>query len=290
MQTWCIYIDEAGSPYDNDQFQVIYAAICVPFNSQQKFLKSYLTIVDSLMDPSGGEIKYGPLLNHTDEEYREETERVCSELLECFFEIEGARIIQVKAIKRKMRKEDDELRAALFGKTLELCKESLPSDHSAMILHDELPPGNQQNALLQRFNRFNETSPTGLNFQNCVFAHSNENPLIQFADFVASICYRYYYFGKHEYKKKKKSRSLVNSLFRKIEAHPHSPPIVELSEPKGVKDTSRSKQASRLASKHNIDLSTAYNIVDKNITLEEVLRRKQTRAFSRSRGKRRKLD
>ena len=275
MQTWCIYIDEAGSPYANDQFQVIYAAICVPFNSQQEFLKSYPKIVNSLMDPSGSEIKYGPLFNHTDAMYQKETGLVSSELLTRFFQIEGAQIIGVKAIKKLMRKKNDDLRAALFGKTLELCKEFLPCDHSAMILHDELPPGNQQNALLEKFNRFNKDSPEGLSFQNCVFVQSNENPFIQFADFVASIYYRYYDFNKRTYKNRKKSKSLVDSLFQRIEAC--SPQVVELSEHRIIEGKPRRNQAFRFKSEYDIDIGTAYNIVDGNITLDEALRRKQDR-------------
>ena len=51
MQTWCIYIDESGVNEDNPEF--IYAAICVPFNSQQEFLKSYPKIVNPLVPISG---------------------------------------------------------------------------------------------------------------------------------------------------------------------------------------------------------------------------------------------
>ena len=287
MQTWCIYIDEAGSPYDKNQFQVIYAAICVPFNSQQNFLESYLRIVDSLIGISGGEIKYGPLLSRPDIMYQEETERVCSELLTRFFEIEGARIIRVKAIKKLMRKTNDDLRAALFRKTLELCKNSLPQDncamHRAMILHDELDNRDRQRVLLNTFNRFNKD----LSFQNCIFVHSNENPFIQFADFIASIYYRYYYFDKHKYKNKEKSKSLVTSLFEKIETHFPFSPIVELSEHQVIEGNQRRSQALQLASEHDIPPEIAYQIVDENITLDEVLQRKQTRAVRRRRAARR---
>ena len=66
MQTWCIYIDESGV---NDEPQFIYAAICIPFNSQQEFLKSYPKIVSPLIGRSNEEIKYGPLLNTPDSSY-----------------------------------------------------------------------------------------------------------------------------------------------------------------------------------------------------------------------------
>ena len=153
-----------------------------------------------------------------------------------------------------------------------------------------LPPGNQQNALLEKFNRFNRNSPIGLNFQNCVFVRSNENPFIQFADFVASIYYRYYYFDKHKYKDKKKSKSLVDSLFQRIEAHSPSPPIIELSEHKVVEGNPRREQALELVSEHDIDPATAYNIVDKNITLDEVLLRRQTRTRAARRRNENKSD
>ncbi|RKU09154.1 hypothetical protein C6503_21685 [Candidatus Poribacteria bacterium] len=136
MQTWCIYIDEAGVNKDNSQF--IYTAICVPFNSQQEFLKFYSQIVNPLVHISGREIKYGDILNTLDRHYREETKRICSSLLTRFFEIKDARIIRVKAIRKQMRAKGSDLRVALFRKTLECCKEFLPLDHHAIILHDEL--------------------------------------------------------------------------------------------------------------------------------------------------------
>lgn len=80
MKTWCIYIDESGGNEDNPEF--IYAAICVPFNSQQGFLKSYPGIVVPI---SGREIKYGPLLNTFDRHYREEIGQTCQALLTRFF-------------------------------------------------------------------------------------------------------------------------------------------------------------------------------------------------------------
>ena len=273
MQTWCIYIDESGVNPDNPQF--IYAAICVPFDIQQEFLKSYPEIVNPLVPISGGEIKYGHLLNNTDRNYREEIGQVCQSLLRCFFEIEDARIIRVKATRKQMRLKGGDLRVALFKKTLARCNEFLPPNHHAMILHDELDSRDIQRVLLDTFNSFNEDSPEGLNLHNCVFVHSNENPFIQFADFVASICYRYYYFQQTEYKDKRHCALLVDSLFKTIDKR--YPPIVELSEHKIVEGNSRRDQALQLASEHDIDLATAYNIVDKNITLAEVLRRKQDR-------------
>ena len=273
MQTWCIYIDESGVSREP---QFIYAAICVPFDNQQEFLKAYPEIVRPLVDISGREIKYGPLLNDFDRNYQEKSGEICQSLLKCFFDIEGAQIIRVKAIRKQIRLKGGDLRAALFKKTLEISKQSLPPDHQAMILHDELDNRNLQRALLDTFNNFNKDLPKGLNFQNCVFVHSNENPFIQFADFVASICYRYYYFqraGGEGYKDKQHCKLLVNSLFEAI--NKHSSPIVELSEHKVVEGSLRREQASQLVSEHEIDLATAYNIVDKNITLEEVLRRKQ---------------
>lgn len=199
--TWCIYIDESGGSREVPEF--IYVAICVPFNSQQQFLKDYPEIVKPLPH-SDKEIKYSPLLNKLDKYYREGTGRICKSLLTRFFDIEGAQIIRVKAIRKLMRAEGEELRRALFNKTLVLCNDALPSDRSAMILHDELPDGrDKQPGLLDTFNKFNsdkdsftdtEAPSFYLGFQNCVFVHSNENPFIQFADFVASICYRYYYF------------------------------------------------------------------------------------------------
>ena len=281
MQTWCIYIDESGVNEDNPEF--IYAAICIPFNSQQRFLRSYPKIVNPLVPISGGEIKYGPLLNNFDRNYREEIGQVCEALLTCFFEIEDARIIRVKAIRQQMRLRGGDLRAALFRKTLELCKDFLPRDHCAMILHDELDGRDQQRVLL---NAFNES----LRFQNCVFVHSNENPLIQFADFVASICYRYYYFQRteeykrKEYKYKKFCASLVDTLFKAIDER-HSP-IVELSEHQVIEGNPRREQALRLASEHDIDPATAYNIVDENITLSEVLRRKRAQTSTARRRRR----
>ena len=273
MPTWCIYIDESGVNEDNPEF--IYVAICVPFNSQQEFLKSYPQIVNPLVPTSGREIKYGPLLNEFDRNYREETEEICRALLASFFKIEDAGIIRVKAIRKKMRRKGGDLRLALFRKTLELCADPLPSNHRAMILHDELDSRGQQGELLDAFNRLNK-SPS---FQNCVFVHSNENPFIQFADFVASICYRYYYFQRteeykrKEYKYKKLCQSLVNTLFNEIDKR--YPPIVELSDHTVVKGKPRREQALQLAKEFDIDPATAYNIVDENITLTEVLRRKQ---------------
>lgn len=271
MQTWCIYIDELGV---NDEPQFIYATICVPFSSQQEFLKSYPEIVNPLVGISGREIKYGYLLNTFDRHYREEIEKICQALLTRFFEIKDAQIIRVKAIRKQMRAKGGDLRVALFNKTLVLCKDFLPLNHHAMILHDELDSRDQQRVLLDTFNRFNKD----LNFQNCVFVHSNENPFIQFADFVASICYRYYYFQQTEYKNKQHCASLVNSLFKAIDER--YLPIVELSEHTNVEGNPRRKQALQLASEHDIDPATAYNIVDKQITLAEVLRRKQTRTSS----------
>ena len=277
----------------------------MPFNSQQEFLKSYPEIVKPLVPVSGGEVKYGPLLNSYDSHFLAKHARTCEALLTDFFKIEDARIIRVKAIKALIRKEGDDLRQALFGKTLELCKESLPSNHHAMILHDELPGRKQQILLFDRFKEYP-------NFQNCIFVHSDENPFIQFADFVASICYRYYHFQKTEYKNKQNCASLVDTLFKAIDER--YPPVVELSEHQVVGDDQRKgqalklveendilletaynivdgsttldkvlrrKQALQLASEHDIRFETAYQIVDKNITLEEVLRQKQTRAARR---------
>ena len=168
-----------------------------------------------------------------------------------------------------MRLKGGDLRVALFRKTLLLCKESLPGNHQAMILHDELPNRNQQNSLLDTFYHFNED----LNFQNCVFVHSNENPFIQFADFIASICYRYYYFQKTEYRDKKRCASLVDSLFKAIDER--YPPIIELSEYRVVEGNPRRTRALQLVSEYNIPPETAYQIVDENIKLAEVLRRKR---------------
>ena len=83
MQTWCIYIDESGVNEDSPEF--IYAAICVPFNSQQQFLKSYPNIVNPLVPVSGQEIKYGPLLNNFDRHYRVEIEEVFQTPVNVFF-------------------------------------------------------------------------------------------------------------------------------------------------------------------------------------------------------------
>ena len=268
MQTWCIYMDESGV---NKEPQFIYATILVPFNSQQEFLKSYPKIINPLVGISGREIKYGDLLNTDDRFHRKETEVICQSLLTRFFEIKDARIVRVKAIRKQMRAKGGDLRVALFNKTLAICKEFLPLNHYAMILHDELDSRDQQSVLLDTFNRFNKD----LSFQNCVFVHSNENPFIQFADFVASICYRYYYFQQKEYKNKEDCASLVNSLFKAIDKR--HPPIIELSEHKVVEGNPRRKQALELVSEYDIDPATAYNIVDENITLDEVLERKQTR-------------
>ena len=144
MQTWCIYIDESGV---SNEPQFIYAAICIPFNSQQEFLKSYSAIVNPLVGISGREIKYGHLLNTFDRHYRK------------------------------------------------------------------------------------------------------------------------------EYKDKQFCASLVDGLFNAMDSR--YPPIVELSEHQVVEGNPRREQALQLASVYDIELSTAYNIVDKRITLTEVLRRKQ---------------
>ena len=127
MKTWCIYIDESGNNPENAQF--IYVAICVPFNSQQEFLKSYLKIVNPLVGISGREIKYGDILNKPDMYYQREIEQVCKGLLTHFSHIEDAKIIRVKAIRKKMHHKGNSLRGALFRKTLELSKEFLPVDH-----------------------------------------------------------------------------------------------------------------------------------------------------------------
>ena len=272
MQTWCIYIDESGVPYNDGQPNFIYAAICVPFNSQQKFLKSYPEIVKPLVPTSGGEIKYGNLLNTLDSHFQTDYIQTYKSLLTSFFEIKDAGIIRVKAIKALIRKKDDDLRVALFRKTLELCRKSLPQDHRSMILHDELPSSRkQQSPLFDSFNGFKEDP----NFQNCVFVHSNENPFIQFADFVASICYGYYRFQEKKYNDKQHCASLVDSLFNEIDKR--YPPIIELSEYIGIEGNSRKKEAIQLATKHDIDLAMAYQIVDKKFTLDKALRRKQTR-------------
>ena len=267
MKTWCIYIDESGVNEDNPEF--VYTAICVPFNSQQDFLASYPKIVNPLVPIDGKEIKYGPLLNNFDRNYREEIGEVCHELLTCFFDIEDARIIRVKAIRKRMRLKGGDLRVALFRKTLQLCNKSLPQDSCAMILHDELDGRDQQRVLLDTFNLVNKERI----FQNCVFVHSNENPFIQFADFVVSICYRYYYFQRKVYKEKKLCGSLVDELFKAIDER--HPPTVELSDHAIIEGNPRRDQALQLASEHDIPLVTAYNIIDEHITLEEVLRRKR---------------
>ena len=273
MQTWCIYIDESGVNTDNPQF--VYAAICVPFHSQQEFINSYPEIVNPLIPISGREIKYGHLLNTFDRHYREEIDQICKSLLMRFFEIEDARIIRVKAIRQQMRAKGGDLRVALFRKTLECCMEHIPRDQQSMIMHDELDNRYQQTVLLDTFKRLNKNSPKGQSFQNCVFVHSNENPFIQFADFIVSICYRYYYFQKTEYNDKKHSASLVDWLFKAIDER--NPPIIELSEHKVIASSPRRQQALKLVSEHDIDPATAYNIVDKNITLSEVLRRKEVK-------------
>ena len=280
MQTWCIYIDESGVNEKNPEF--IYAAICVPFDTQQEFLKSYLKIVNPLATISGREIKYGQYLNTFDRHYREELEEICRSLLTCFFKIEGAQIIRVKAIRKRMRVKGGDLRTALFRKTLTRCKEFLPDDGYAMILHDELDSREQQSVLLDAFNGFNETK--GLNFQNCIFVHSNENPFIQFADFIASVCYRYYYFQRREYNDKRLCASLVSQLFNEIDKR--CPPILELSEYKSVKGNSRRERALQLTSEHDIELESAYQIVDEKMTLDEVLRRKQAQTFTDKRRNR----
>ena len=221
------------------------------------------------MGISGSEIKYGPLLNTFDRHYQKEIEEICQSLLTRFFEIKDARIIRVKAIRKRVRAQGGDLRVALFKKTLVLCEDFLPPNQHAMVLHDELDSRNQQRVLLDTFNRFNKD----LSFQNCIFVHSNENPFIQFADFVASICYRYYYFQRTEYKDKQHCASLVNLLFKSIDEH--YPPIVELSEHTNVEGNPRKKQALQLSAEHGIPLATAYQIVDKKILLAEALRRKQ---------------
>ena len=157
-----------------------------------------------------------------------------------------------------------------------------------MILHDEIDSRDQQRVLLDTFNNFNKDLSKDPNFQNCVFVHSNENPFIQFADFVAAICYRYYYFQtpiyEKGYKDKEHCKSLVNSLFKAIDEC--SPRIVELSEHQVVEGNPRRDQALQLASEHDIDISTAYNIIDKNnsFTLEKALQRKQANQLASEHG------
>ena len=294
MQTWCIYIDESGVPYADGQPNFIYVAICVPFSSQQEFLEDYPKIVEPLVSIFGDrEIKYGEFFKSVDGRFKDEYTGICNLLLERFFQIEDAKIIRVKAIKKEMRLSDEPLRAALFGKTLELCNNYLPQEHRTMVLHDELPSRKQQIPLFERFKKYS-------NFQNCIFVHSDENPFIQFADFVASVCYRYY----DPKKNKEKWTSLVKELFEKI--NKYSSDIVELPKPRSVDGNSIKEQASQLASERNISfeeafqklkrkeaasqlvsehdilLETAYNIVDENITLDEVSLRKQRRNENRS--------
>ena len=281
MQTWCIYIDESGV---SGEPQFIYTAIYMPFNSQQEFLKAYPEIVRPLVAISGREIKYGPLLNRGDAYYQAETAQICYELLTRFLDIKDAQIIRVKAIRKKIRLKGDDLRAALFRKILELCMESLPSNPHAMILHDELSDRDQQRILLDTFNA---DLPKYPNFQNCVFVHSNENPFIQFADFVAAISYRYYYFQRGGHKNKKYCASLVNSLFEKI--NNCCPPIVELSNHQIIEGNPRRERALQLASEHDILPETAYQIVDRSITLEEALRRKQALQLASEQGIRFKI-
>ena len=280
---WCIYIDESGVDPGSPQF--IYVAVCVPFASQRQFLADYAVTTAPLMHiKSWNEIKYGHLLNQEDHNFLQtNTNHVCDGLMSCFGKIEGAGIVRVKAIKKKIRLEGADLRAALFRKTLECCKELMPRDSSAIILHDELDSRAIQRHLLIRFNDFNKRCDGHSNFQNCVFVHSNENPFIQFADFIAAVCHRHYFYGEGQHKDKSKCAALAHRLFEKI--NDKFPRIVELSDITDDKDNAKKTQAIQLAEKHKIDLADAFNIVNGKITLEKFLKRKQDRERRRAAGR-----
>lgn len=269
---WCIYIDESGVDPQSPHF--IYVAVCVPFDTQRQFLADYAVITAPLVPVVGfgNEIKYGSLLNQENHRFLSNTDTVCAGLLRHFGDVEGSGIVRVKAIKKKMRLEGVALRAALFRKTLERCKELMPGDSSAIILHDELDDRAVQRELLITFNDFNKRSGDRLNLQNCVFVHSNENPFIQFADFIAAVCHRHYYYKPGHHKNKSICADLVHKLFSKIDSK--FSPIVELSAIKDDKDNERKTQSIKLAKQHEIDIAIAYQIVDERITLEEALKRK----------------
>ena len=197
---------------------------------------------------------------------------IFKELLNCFLDIDGTIIIRVKAKKKKMLQKGHDIRSALFRRTLLLCKEFLPLNHHAMILHDELDSRDQQGKLLKKFYSVNRE--TLFQFQNCVFVQSNENPFIQFADFVVSICHRHYFFLHKKYKDREHSEALVKLLFEEINKNKRCPSIVELTDHKDVRGTPRRIKALELVSEYGIDTSTAYVVVDKKMTLEEALRRK----------------
>ena len=58
---------------------------------------------------------------------------------------------------------------------------------------------------------------------------------------------------------------------------------LELSDHTDVEGNRRKRDALQLASEHDIDLATAYQIVDGKFTLEEALRRKEVRTFTTQR-------
>ena len=256
-----------------------------PFDTQHQFLADYAETTASLVRliGFGNEIKYGPLLNQEDHNFLPQTDTVCSNLLRRFGDIEGAEIIRIKAIKKKIRKTGAGLRAALFRKTLECCEVLIPKNSSAIILHDELDDRSVQRHMLETFNDFNKRCDGQSKFQNCVFVHSNENPFIQFADFIAAVCHRHNFYGPGQHKNKSKCAVLAHNLFDEIDKKYSR--IVELSDITDDKDNERKTQAIQLAKEHEIDPSTAYNIVDGIITLEEVLRKKEARQRNREAGR-----
>jgi hypothetical protein len=61
------------------------------------------------------------------------------------------------------------------------------------------------------------------------------------------------------------------------------PRIVELSDHTDVEGNRRKMDALQLVSEYDIDLATAYQIIDGKFTIEEALRRKEARTFTAQR-------
>ena len=70
------------------------------------------------------------------------------------------------------------------------------------------------------------------------------------------------------------------------EANERYPPIIELSEHRVVEGNPRRTRALQLVSEYNIPPETAYQIVDENIKLAEVLRRKRDQPSTARRRRR----
>lgn len=273
MTTWCIFVDESGNNENNPQF--FYIAACFPFHVQRDFGFQYTEITKPLHDYSEErEIKYSNLLNTFNHMYGEKIFNQCMELARTFFMHEGCRIVRVKATRKFMHKRGADLGRALFRKTLKICDESLPPDAQAMIIHDQLHKPVQQALFFQDFHKYLLDSKNQSKLQNLVFVQSKDNPCLQFADFIASVMFRYNYYQYYNHDDKSLCRDAVKKLFAFIDKK--CPQMIELSSYLPPQ-TKRKEKAIHLAEKHSIGISTAYNIVDGKMTLKEALRRKEAK-------------